>query len=128
MGELLAELDQCVGGGPVASESGPWFRRLVHKLVGVPERDPTPAGDLEASTGLEILRELAAWDADLYRTSGSLMQSFARLDRLTERLGRVLRDRAGHGLGALLPRGRAVSPRPAGGGVGRHGAVGRPRQ
>ena len=93
--ELLGDLDRCREGQLVASESGLWFRRLVSKLVGAPEPEPPPppTTDTDLGAGVEIVRELAAWDALLYRTSGSLTAAFGKLEALTERLDRVLADR-----------------------------------
>ena len=95
MGELLSELDRHRSGDPVDSESGAWFRRLVGKLVGVPARRSAPEAEVDPDlvVGLELVREIAAWDANLYRVSGSLSRSFAQLDRLVERLDGILSER-----------------------------------
>ena len=97
MQEVADDLEHFLAGRVVAAESATWFRKLVVKIVGAAEPEPDPGRDRENdpywSEGLEIVRDLAGWDADLYRVSGSLGPSFARLDAIGARLDDILADR-----------------------------------
>ncbi len=90
--ELVAELDRFLAGGHAGRESSAWFRRLVGELHGAPSPSPTGDGETDAwwTVGLETVREIASWDADLYRVSGSLARSLARLDSIRGRLDAIL--------------------------------------
>lgn len=92
---VRVELDKIARGLTVESESGAWLKRLVGKVVGVPARPTEPSQETDAglASALEVVRELAEWDASLYRTAGPIDRAFERLDALVERLGRVLADR-----------------------------------
>ncbi|MHC4415997.1 MAG: protein kinase domain-containing protein [Planctomycetota bacterium] len=93
--EVVLELDRFLSGGQVGSESSAWFRQLVGNVAGgpPPESVDETGADPYWTVGLEIVRDLSAWDADLYRVSGSLSRSFARLDAIRERLDRILAAR-----------------------------------
>jgi predicted Ser/Thr protein kinase len=95
MQEVIADIDRFLSGEPVGRESAAWFRRLVGQLHGaVPAPSPEdPGADPAWAAGLEIVREIAAWDADLYRVSGSLARSFTRLETLRQRLEAILAGR-----------------------------------
>ncbi len=94
MGEVVAALDAFLEGAdrPITNA---WFARLVAQREDAPAPPGEDVTSLEAdwAAGLGIVRELAAWDADLYRVSGSLERSFARLDALRGRLEAVLAER-----------------------------------
>ncbi len=91
MSEVVADLDRYLAGLPVAGESAAWFRRLV----GAPAAPPKPdaATDPHLPAVLEVAREIAAWDANLYRVSSNLPRTFPPLDAAIDRLGRVLSAR-----------------------------------
>ncbi|MHC4141043.1 MAG: protein kinase domain-containing protein, partial [Planctomycetota bacterium] len=96
MDEVIANLDRFVAGEPMAAESSAWLRRLVSNVTGVQEPQPI-VEDLDAdaswSEGMEIVRELSAWDANLYRVTGSLSRAFTRLDTIRRRLDEILAAR-----------------------------------
>jgi tetratricopeptide (TPR) repeat protein len=96
MDDVIADLDRFLGGVPMATESSAWLRRLVTATAGAAE-PPPGVEDLRAdrfwSEGLEIVRELAAWDTNLYRVSGSLVPAFEKLDALRRRLDEILTAR-----------------------------------
>ncbi|MCH6550561.1 MAG: protein kinase [Planctomycetes bacterium] len=91
--EVVADFDRYLAGDQLSGESSAWFRTLVAG----PGPAPEPIDDLESdphwAAGLEIVREISAWDANLYRVSGSLDRSFARLDAVRERLEKILAAR-----------------------------------
>ena len=96
MDEVIADLDRFLTGEPMAAESSAWLRRLVSNVTGVQEPQPV-VEDLDAdaswSEGMEIVRELSAWDANLYRVTGSLSRAFTRLDAIRRRLDGILAAR-----------------------------------
>ncbi|MHC4101128.1 MAG: protein kinase domain-containing protein, partial [Planctomycetota bacterium] len=96
MAEVIADLDRFLSGEPMAAESSAWLRRLVSNVTGLDEPQPV-VEDLHADAwwteGLEIVRELSAWDANLYRVTGSLSRAFARLDAIRRRLDEILAAR-----------------------------------
>lgn len=95
MDDLVAEFDRFLIGDSLVAESSAWFRRLVGARFDAPQ--PEPADDIRSdpywTVGLEIVRQISAWDADLYRVSGSLSRSFARLDVIREQLDGILTTR-----------------------------------
>ena len=113
MKDLARELDRFLGGGPVASESGLWFRTLVRRRAErAPEPPPRAEEDPFLTLGMEAAREIASWDADLYRLSRNVDRSFPKLDAIIDRLGAFLAEKpdaawARHYRGlALFRRGR----------------------
>jgi tetratricopeptide (TPR) repeat protein len=65
-------------------------------VTGVEEPQPAVedfSADAWSSEGLEIVRAISAWDANLYRATGSLGRSFARLDAIRRRLEAILAAR-----------------------------------
>ncbi len=86
--ELGVDLDAFLAGGTVERESTEWFR----KMIGAGPREPASDSDLYETVGMDISREIAAWDADLYRVSGDLTRHFARLDSIVERLDSIIAD------------------------------------
>jgi tetratricopeptide (TPR) repeat protein len=92
MGAVAAELERFLAGAKGDAEASPWFRRLVaRRPAAPPPPDPERSmDDTRARLGMEVVRELAAWDADLYRASGSLARAFERLDALRTRLEGLL--------------------------------------
>ncbi|MHC4990668.1 MAG: hypothetical protein ACYTGC_06770, partial [Planctomycetota bacterium] len=96
MDELVADLDRFLTGEPMAPVSSVWLRRLVSSTTGVEEPQPV-VEDLDADAswaeGMEIVRDLSAWDANLYRVTGSLSRAFARLDAIRRRLDAILAAR-----------------------------------
>ncbi|MBT8486599.1 MAG: protein kinase, partial [Phycisphaerae bacterium] len=95
MADMAADLTRFIGGRPVGSESSAWFRQLVGAQADgpLPPAEPAPETDSFLSVGMEIVRAIAAWDANLYRVSGSLAPAFTRLGRLGDRLSALLEER-----------------------------------
>jgi tetratricopeptide (TPR) repeat protein/predicted Ser/Thr protein kinase len=94
MAAVAEELEAFLAGDKGDADASPWFRRLVASRPAAPP-PPDPwrnMDDTRARLGMEIVRELAAWDADLYRVSGSLERSFERLDALRARLDELLTE------------------------------------
>lgn len=89
--EVIADFDRFLSGSNIGAESSAWFRRLVAS------DQPEPVEDLRSdpalTAGMEIVRELASWDANLYRVSGSLAPSFKKLDSICGRLDEILEVR-----------------------------------
>jgi serine/threonine protein kinase len=96
MDDIVVALDAYLAGATEARPSTSWFRRLVDQRPDAPET-PTTVDDLQADPfwvkGIEIVREIARWDADLYRVSGSLERSFDRLIALETQLDTLLETR-----------------------------------
>jgi len=88
MDEIIAELDAWLDGRPVESESSEWFSRLV----GVTPRAPSSDTDLFQTVGMEITRDIAEWDANLYRVSRNLSRFYPMLDTIIERLDTIIED------------------------------------
>ncbi len=91
--EVVADFDRFLAGGAIGSESSAWFRRLVGTVKGIEASEPVEDLAAEASIGMEIVREISSWDANLYRVSGSLVRSFSRLDDIRRRLDEILAAR-----------------------------------
>ncbi len=89
--DIIADLDRFLGGSQVGAESAAWFRKLVGRDA------PSPPEDLDHDAnlikGLDIVREIASWDSNLYRVSGSLSRSFQQLDSICGRLDTILAER-----------------------------------
>jgi len=85
---FIAGPDQRIGG----ASSAAWFKRLVHERTGAEFEETTEdvSAEQEWSQSMEIAQELAAWDADVYRVTGSLAPSFARLDTVCSNLEKIL--------------------------------------
>ena len=96
MRELVEDFDRFLQGTPVRSESSAWFRKLVRVIRGpdrLPaERPAAAAPDPYWTVGMEVARELAAWDTNLYRVSRNLHRAFEQLDRIIDRLGDFLAE------------------------------------
>lgn len=92
MRELIAELDDWLEGTSARPESGAWFRSLVRKKLAT-ERPATPIDpgpDPYWTLGMEVARELARWDADVYRISRNLPRAYPAIDAIIGRLERHL--------------------------------------
>jgi tetratricopeptide (TPR) repeat protein len=94
VGEVIAELDRFLDRGDEGAVPSAWIRRLVAQQETAP-RPPAedPASDAWWTVGMDVVRELAAWDAELYRVSGSLARAFAQLDGIRGRLEAILAAR-----------------------------------
>lgn len=90
MARVIADLDAYLAGRPADAEPADWFR----KLVGAESRRPAGQSnsDLLHTIGIEVTRELAAWDANLYRVSKNISRFHPQLDAIIDRLQRVLED------------------------------------
>ncbi len=92
--EVITDLERFLAGDEFGAEPSAWFRRLSTRTAGVEE---ATVEDLQAdpywTEGLEVVREISSWDADLYRASGSLTRSFKRLDVIRGRLDDIIRQR-----------------------------------
>ncbi len=106
MGEVAADLETALGGRPLASESTAWFRRVV----GAPARRASAETDLYATVGIEIARQIAAWDANLYRVSRNISRLFPQLDAIIAQLDTLIRDEP-HFAWARFYRGVALARR-----------------
>ncbi len=89
--EIVADLDRFLDGAPIGAESAMWFRTLVGRDRPAPPEDLSR--DPNWTQGLDIVREISSWDANLYRVSGSLARSFARLDSICRRLDSIIAER-----------------------------------
>ncbi|MEE8143055.1 MAG: protein kinase [Planctomycetota bacterium] len=94
MGEVLVELKRFLQGAPLERESSAWFRKLVGKQQDISEESPEADTDSEPhwATALEVAREIAAWDADLYRVRSNLPRTYPRLEAIIERLDGILAE------------------------------------
>jgi serine/threonine protein kinase len=84
--ELIDDLDAHLDGREVRSESSEWFR----KLVGAPAPTPQNDEDLFPTIGVDTLRGIAGWDAELYRVSRNISRLFPKLDSTIERMSDLL--------------------------------------
>ncbi len=91
--EVVDDFNRFLAGGAIGSESSAWFRRLVGSVKGIETSEPVEDLAAEASVGMEIVREISSWDANLYRVSGSLTRSFSKLDAIRGRLDGILTAR-----------------------------------
>jgi serine/threonine protein kinase len=88
MNAVADDLEAYLNGRPVEGSSNAWFR----KLVGAKPPSVKSDTDLFEVVGMEAAREIAAWDADMYRVSRNLSRHYPRLDALIERLTRIVQD------------------------------------
>ncbi len=88
MSEVRDQLTAYLEGNGDTPETSAWFQ----KLVGAAPKQPTSDPDLFQTLGLEINRELAQWDATLYRISGNILRYYPQLDAIIERLTETLKD------------------------------------
>ncbi|MEM7165371.1 MAG: protein kinase [Planctomycetota bacterium] len=91
MRDLIADLDAHLGNevGKGAAPSSAWFRRLV----GAEPAQSAPVemdSDTQWQVAIEVAREIAAWDADLYRITSNLPRTYPRLDAIITRLDAIL--------------------------------------
>ncbi len=86
MRDVVHEFDCFLASEPVASEPGHWFRALVSRQAKRAVPVGSAAEDPYLSLGIEVARDLAAWDADIYRMSRNVDRLFPRLDAVAERL------------------------------------------
>ena len=95
MRELLCAFDEFLEGAATAGSSPAWFRALVsERSDAVPEAAPEETQeDADLAAAMEMAREIAAWDTDLYRVSSNLPRTYPRLDRIVERLDTILAER-----------------------------------
>ena len=89
--DIIADLDHFLDGSQIGAESSAWFRKLVGQ--GAPGQPEDLDHDLNWTQGLDIVREIASWDSNLYRVSGSLSRSFKKLDSICRRLDEILAER-----------------------------------
>lgn len=98
MADLIEAIDRVMEANVSSAPSAtPWFRKMIATR-------PEAAVDRQSTNGqtisrpldddaLEVIREIAAWDANLYRITGSIERACARLDDLIKRLDQKLRER-----------------------------------
>ncbi len=92
--DVIVELERFLEQGETGSGPSAWIQRLVAQQEGAPR--PVADGhqsDAWWTVGMDVVRELASWDAELYRVSGSLARSFAQLDGIRARLEAILAAR-----------------------------------
>ncbi len=90
MADVVRALDECLRGeGPMASA---WFASYVRGVVpDAPRAAPAPPEDhVEWEAALAASREIAAFDAHLYRVRSNLPRHFPALDAVIARLDGVL--------------------------------------
>jgi tetratricopeptide (TPR) repeat protein/predicted Ser/Thr protein kinase len=92
---VIADLDRYLANPGETGGGGAWFMRLVQERTGAEVEEPVEdvSAEEEWAQSMEIAHELAAWDADVYRVTGSLAPSFARLDTVCATLERILAQR-----------------------------------
>jgi tetratricopeptide (TPR) repeat protein len=88
MHELIIDLDAYCEGRTATSGGSEWLRRLV----GAESRRPTPTTDLVQSAAVEIAREIATWDTNLYRVSRNLPRLHPQLEAIIERLDGIIEE------------------------------------
>jgi tetratricopeptide (TPR) repeat protein len=90
MDEALAALDECLRGEAPASSA--WFASFVRgRVAEAPAAAPGPPEDpSEWEEALAVAREIAGFDAHLYRVRSNLPRQFPALDRVIGRLDAVL--------------------------------------
>lgn len=86
MTEVANDLSDYLEGKTVKTEASEWFR----KMIGASPRQPSTDPDLFQSVGIEIAREISAWDANLYRVSKNIIRFHPQLDSIIERLGKII--------------------------------------
>ena len=89
--EIIADLDRFLDGAHIGAESAAWFRTLVGRDA--PAAPEDLSRDPNWTQGLDIVREISAWDTNLYRVSGSLAPSFRKLDSICRRLDSIIAKR-----------------------------------
>jgi serine/threonine-protein kinase len=97
MASVATALDDCLrGAGPAASA---WFASYVRRTVpDAPAAAPGPPEDhAEWEAALAASREIAAYDAHLYRVRSNLPRHFPPLDAVIGRLDGVLADQPAAG-------------------------------
>jgi tetratricopeptide (TPR) repeat protein len=98
MRDVLTAMDRISLARQASQVSPIWFTTYVRgRGEAVPPlRDESPTeGDWVAA--LDVAREIAAWDTQLYRVRSDLQRYFPRLDSLIERLTAVLEERPSTG-------------------------------
>ncbi len=91
MGDLASAIRANLAGDAAPPPASAWFRKLVGG-------DPLPADDGPGSDSLDklsmdVARELASWDANLYRVSRNLNRYYPALDALIARLEQLVAER-----------------------------------
>ncbi len=86
--ELTSEFDDFLKDERGSSESSAWFRKLVSGKSKPAPTVETDDGDL--SVAVEIARDIADWDANLYRISANIPRTYPQLDSIIARLDQVL--------------------------------------
>ena len=110
MAEVAKALDDCLRGeAPAAS---PWFASYVRgRIAEAPAAAPGPPEDpADWEAALAASREIAAYDANLYRVRSNLPRQFTALDAVIARLDGVLAEEPAAGW-ARFYRGLARSRR-----------------
>ena len=97
MREVIAALDRLTTGDQVPQVAPRWFTTYVRRKVDdAPDVPDEPPPEREWLAALDIVREIGAWDAQLYRVR-DLERYFPQLDDLAERLTAVLDERPSTG-------------------------------
>jgi len=97
MHEVTAALRECLA--RKAAPSSLWFASYVRgEVEGAPAAPSAPQDEpRDLHQALEIAREIATWDANLYRVRANLPRHFPQLDDVIARLTRVLDERPATG-------------------------------
>ncbi len=86
--ELIADLDAFSQGRHVDGGGSEWFR----KLVGAESRRPAAPPDLVQSAAVDIVRDIANWDTNLYRVSRNLPRLHPQLESVVSRLDQIIAE------------------------------------
>ena len=99
MREVIAALDRLATSERAPQVAPLWFTTYVRRKVedvAVPDVPDEPTPEREWRSALDIVREIGAWDAQLYRVR-DLQRYFPQLDDLVKRLTAVLDERPSTG-------------------------------
>jgi serine/threonine protein kinase len=99
MREVIDAIDNSLSAERPPAVSPAWFTSYVRsKVEDVPvRRTQTVDPERDWAPALEVAREIAEWDTQLYRLRGDLPRHFPKLDALITRLDEVLDERPATG-------------------------------
>ena len=99
MREVIAAFDDFLEDERDNAVSSAWFASYVRGHVDdAPAPPPAEAEEPQDwRTAAEIAREIAGWDANLYRVGSDLPRTYAQLDRVIEQLDAVLAEQPATG-------------------------------
>ncbi|MBI3268296.1 MAG: protein kinase [Planctomycetes bacterium] len=109
MPALAEDLERVLAGQPVAAAAPPASpsRATAAATAASTPRTDVGGGDPYLAEVLEAARDIADWDAGLYRVSSNICRTYPRLDAVVARLDRILASRPDHAM-ARFYRGLAL--------------------